>query len=149
MTTFWSGNIWVQVIVKSWVNLLTCLLIGCPNLWSEPAFLLTQLLTMITTHKFPFLWRRSRGRPGSLPQCSSPRCRWPARPGPRPSASARSSKHAPAYSLAWDGNLSVVVIVKSCVKCKQAGSWLAVQEWTTNQKPGQQVDPTLDHDYNW
>ena len=39
--------------------------------------------------------------------------------------------------------LWVVVIVKSWVN-KQAGFWLAAQEWTTNQKPGQQVDPTLD-----
>ena len=31
----------------------------------------------------------------------------------------------------WDGNLWVVVIVKSWVN-KQAGSWLAAQEWTTN-----------------
>ena len=36
-----------------------------------------------------------------------------------------------------------VVIVKTCVN-KQAGSLLAAQEWTINQKPGQQVDPTLD-----
>ena len=42
-----------------------------------------------------------------------------------------------------DGNLWVVVIVKSCVN-KQAGSCLASQEWKTNQKPGQQVDPILD-----
>ena len=47
-----------------------------------------------------------------------------------------------------DGSLWVVVNVKSCVN-KQAGSWSAAQEWTTNQKPDQQVDPTLDHDYNW
>ena len=40
-----------------------------------------------------------------------------------------------------------VVIVKSCVN-NQAGSWLATQEWTTNQKQGQQVDPTLDNDHN-
>ena len=46
-----------------------------------------------------------------------------------------------------EGTLCVVVIVKSCVN-KQAGSWLAGQEWTTNQKPGQQVDPTLDNDSN-
>ena len=46
-----------------------------------------------------------------------------------------------------DGNLWVVVIVKSWVN-KLAGSWLAAQEWTTNQKPGQQVDPTLDNEYN-
>ena len=26
----------------------------------------------------------------------------------------------------------------------QAGSWLAAKEGTTNQKPGQQIDPTLD-----
>ena len=39
----------------------------------------------------------------------------------------------------------VVVIAKSCVN-KQAGSWLAAQEWTTNRKPGQQFDPTLDID---
>ena len=25
----------------------------------------------------------------------------------------------------------------------QAGSWLATQEWATNQKPDKQVDPTL------
>ena len=41
------------------------------------------------------------------------------------------------------GNLWVVVIVKIWVN-KQTGSWLAAQEWTTNQKPEQQVDPTLD-----
>ena len=46
-----------------------------------------------------------------------------------------------------DGNLLVVVIVKSCVN-KQTGSWLAGQEWTTNQKPDQQVDTTLVNDYN-
>ena len=46
-----------------------------------------------------------------------------------------------------DGNLWIVVIVKSCFN-QQAGSWLAAQEWTTNQKQGQQVDPTLDNDYN-
>ena len=46
-----------------------------------------------------------------------------------------------------DGILWVVAIVKSFVN-KQAGSWLLTQEWTTNQKPGQQVDPTLDNDYN-
>ena len=46
-----------------------------------------------------------------------------------------------------DGNLWVAAIVKSCVN-RQAGSWLAAQEWTTNQKPGQQVDTTLDNDYN-
>ena len=45
-----------------------------------------------------------------------------------------------------DGNLRFVVIVKSWVS-KQTGSWLAAQEWTTNQKPGQQIDPTLDQDY--
>ena len=45
------------------------------------------------------------------------------------------------------GNLWVGVIVKSWVN-KQAGSWLATQEWSTNQKPGQQVDPILDSDYN-
>ena len=45
------------------------------------------------------------------------------------------------------GNLWVVVIVKSCVN-KLAGSLLATQEWTTNEKPGQQVDPTLDNDYD-
>ena len=44
-----------------------------------------------------------------------------------------------------DGNLWVVVIVKSWVN-KQPGSWLAAQEWTTNQKPGQQVDTTLEND---
>ena len=42
-----------------------------------------------------------------------------------------------------DGNLCVLVIVKSCVN-KYAGSWLAAQEWATNLKPGQQVDLTLD-----
>ena len=42
-----------------------------------------------------------------------------------------------------DGKFWVEVIVKSCVN-KQDGSWLAAQEWTTNQKPGQQVDPALD-----
>ena len=41
------------------------------------------------------------------------------------------------------GTLWVVVIVKSCVN-KRAGSWLSAQEWTTNQKPGRQVDPALD-----
>ena len=41
------------------------------------------------------------------------------------------------------GNLLDVVIVKSYVNL-QAGSWLAAQEWTTNQKPGQLIDPTLD-----
>ena len=46
-----------------------------------------------------------------------------------------------------DGNLWVVVIVKNWVN-KQAGSWLATQEWSTNQKLGQQVDPTLDNDYD-
>ena len=45
--------------------------------------------------------------------------------------------------MARDENLGVVVIVKSWVN-KQAGSWLAAQEWTTYQKPGQEVDPTLD-----
>ena len=42
-----------------------------------------------------------------------------------------------------DGNLWDVVIVKSCVNI-QAGSWLATHEWPTNQKAGQQVDPTLE-----
>ena len=42
-----------------------------------------------------------------------------------------------------DGNFWAVVIVKSCGN-KQAGSWLAAQELTANQKPGQQVDQTLD-----
>ena len=37
----------------------------------------------------------------------------------------------------------VVVIVKSFVN-KEAGFWLATQEWTTNQKPGKQFDTTLD-----
>ena len=46
-----------------------------------------------------------------------------------------------------DGNLWVVVIVKSCVN-KQAGSGSAAQEWTTNQKPGQQGGTTLDFDTN-
>ena len=46
-------------------------------------------------------------------------------------------------SALWDGNLWIVVIVKICVN-KQADSWLAAQEWTTNQKPGQQVETTLD-----
>ena len=41
----------------------------------------------------------------------------------------------------------LLVIVKSCFN-KRAGSWLAAQEWTTNQKPGQQVDTALDNDYN-
>ena len=50
-------------------------------------------------------------------------------------------------SVARDGNLLLVVIVKSWVN-KQAGSWLAAQQWTTNQMPGQQVDQTLDNDYN-
>ena len=31
----WSGNLWVAVIVKSWVNLLTWLLIGCSLLCSK------------------------------------------------------------------------------------------------------------------
>ena len=44
-----------------------------------------------------------------------------------------------------DGNLWVLVIFKSCVN-KRAGSWFATQEGTTNQKPGQQVDPTFDND---
>ena len=61
---------------------------------------------------------------------------------PRLPTAAPGSAAAPRY-----GNLSVVVIVKSCVK-KQAGSWLAIQEWTTNKKPIEQVDPTLDNDYN-
>ena len=32
----------------------------------------------------------------------------------------------------------------------QQASWLLIgcKEWTTNQKSGQQVDPTLDNDYN-
>ena len=47
-------------------------------------------------------------------------------------------------STSRDGNLNIVVIQKSCVN-KQPASWL---QWTTNQKPGQQVDPTLDNDYN-
>ena len=51
------------------------------------------------------------------------------------------------YPNGRDGSLLVEVIVNSCVN-NQAGSWLAVQEWTTNQKPGQQVDPALDSDYN-
>ena len=33
--------------------------------------------------------------------------------------------------------------VKSCVN-KQASSWIAAQKWTTDQKPSQPVDPTLD-----
>ena len=52
----WSGNLWVVVMVRSWVNLLTWLLIGCSLLSAanqEPACLLTQLWTMTTAHKFP------------------------------------------------------------------------------------------------
>ena len=40
----------------SWVDLLTGLLIGCSLAANqEPASLLTRLLTMTTTHKFPSL----------------------------------------------------------------------------------------------
>ena len=45
-------------MVKKWVNLLTWLLIGCSLLCSQSGAmtcLLTQLLTMTTTHKFPSL----------------------------------------------------------------------------------------------
>ena len=46
-----------------------------------------------------------------------------------------------------DGNLWH--LVKSRVGSMDwPGFWLAVQELTTNQKPGQQVDPTLDYDSN-
>ena len=57
--------------------------------------------------------------------------------------------HGPVYiqDQTRDGSLWVVVIVKSCVN-EQAGSWFATQEWTTNQEPGQQVEPTLDTYYN-
>ena len=57
----------------------------------------------------------------------------------------QSSSHARVRKL--KRKFIVVVIVKSFVK-KQAGSWLAAQECTTNQKPGQQVDPTLENDFN-
>ena len=50
-------------------------------------------------------------------------------------------------ATARDGNLWVVDIVKRWVN-KQAGSWLSTQEQTTDQKPGQQVDPTIDDDSN-
>ena len=36
----------------------------------------------------------------------------------------------------------IVVMLKSWVN-KQAGSWLAAQELTTNQEPGQLIDSTL------
>ena len=52
----WYGNLWVVAIVKSWVNLLTWLLIGCLLLYSQSgasSCLLTQLLTLTTTQKFP------------------------------------------------------------------------------------------------
>ena len=31
----WGGNLWVVIIVKSWVNLLTWLLIGCSTLCNQ------------------------------------------------------------------------------------------------------------------
>ena len=46
------------VIVKSWINFLSWLLIGCSCSCianQKPACLLTQLLTMTSTHKFPSL----------------------------------------------------------------------------------------------
>jgi len=53
----WGGNLWVAVvIVKSCVNSLTWLLIGYSRSCAanqEPACMLTQLLTMTTTHEFP------------------------------------------------------------------------------------------------
>ena len=53
----------------------------------------------------------------------------------------------PSPSPSWNGNLWVVVTVKTWVN-EQADSWLAALEWTTNQKSGQQGDPTLDNDFN-
>ena len=51
-------------------------------------------------------------------------------------------------SPARDGNFWVAFIVKSWWVNEQIRSWLATQGWTTNQKQGRQLDPTLDTDYN-
>ena len=59
--TFRDGNLWVVVIVKSWVNLMTWFMIGCSILCSQSGVcLLTQLLTitiqLINFHPWMFSW---------------------------------------------------------------------------------------------
>ena len=103
----WDGNLWVLVIVMSWVNKQAGFwsLHKSENPIRSQESKLTQLLTMTKTKSF---------RPRSL---SWSIWRWVSSWG---------------WASCRDGNLWVVVIVKSCIN-RQVGSWLAAQEWETSQ----------------
>ena len=111
-----GGNLWVLVMSRVGSNCWPGfrLVVHSCAANQEPACLLTQLLTITTAHKFPSQMTQT----GDL-----------------------FDRYQISSSQGWK-----FMSCSHCQKlCQQASvSWLAAQEWTTNQKPGQQVYLTLD-----